>query len=146
VPLTGDYLLSMPHGPVLSQVLDQINGGGSLGNQKIWDGWINSRAKHKVALDSKKNKPNLADSLLSLSESDLEVLQHVWDTYGAMTQWELRDFTHTKAIPEWQEPHGSSIPIDYETLFEKNGKTKNEAKAIARRLREEAAAAHSITT
>jgi hypothetical protein len=57
--------------------------------------------------------------------------------YGGMDTWYLRDLTHTAHIPEWLDPQGSSAAISYQTLFIKNGKTREEAQAIIARLIEQ---------
>jgi uncharacterized phage-associated protein len=143
-PLMGDRLVSMQHGPVVSIAYDQMKGAGNPPAQAIWDSWMDARAGNQIALRSEKNKLLLMNDLLALSDSDEAVLQQVWLQYGAMDAWALRDLTHTAAVPEWQDPNGSSLPIDYETLFETNGKSKSQAKAIIHRLREQTAAAHAF--
>ena len=55
-PITGDVLVSMKHGPVLSNTLDHINGfidseeGG-------WESWISARAGHQLGLQPAHNPP-----------------------------------------------------------------------------------------
>ncbi len=143
-PLMGDRLVSMQHGPVVSIAYDQMKGAGNPPAQAIWDSWMDARAGNQIALRSEKNKPDLINDLLALSDSDEAVLQQVWVQYGPMNAWALRDLTHTCAVPEWQDPNGSSLPIDYETLFETNGKSKAQAKAMIHRLREQTAAVHAF--
>jgi len=105
---------------------------------------MDARAGNHIALRSEKNKPDLINDLLALSDSDETVLQQVWLQYGHMNAWDLRDLTHTTAVPGWQDPNGSSLPIDYEALFETNGKSKAQAKAMIHRLREQTAAVHAF--
>ena len=68
-------------------------------------------------------------SLDLLSRADHWVMDDVWERYGHMDQWELRDLTHT--FPEWQDPRGSSRPIDRYTLFKALEMTDEQAEALA---------------
>uniref|UniRef100_E6QVA4 Antitoxin SocA-like Panacea domain-containing protein n=1 Tax=mine drainage metagenome TaxID=410659 RepID=E6QVA4_9ZZZZ len=118
-PIIGDSLVSMPHGPVLSRTLDLMN-FGSLKDDSAWDSLIAEKAGRDVALN---NHDNLTvDDLRELSESDIEVLDSIWEKFGKMSAIALREYTHdSENCPEWQDPDGSSIPIQLETLFQKLG-------------------------
>jgi uncharacterized phage-associated protein len=137
-PLIGDGLVSMQHGPVLSTTYNQLNGNGDQQGQVVWDSWIDARENHEVSLKEPQllNTPEI--DLLNLSESDLDVLQIVWTQFGHWDKWKLRDYTHTQACPEWQDPEGSSLPITYERLFEVSGKSKAHIEATLLRLNEQA--------
>ena len=45
-----------------------------------------------------------------------------------MNQWELRDLTHE--FPEWEDPRGSSRPIERYTLFRALGMTHVQAQLL----------------
>lgn len=132
-PLTGDRLVSMPHGPVLSMTYDHVNGalpsceGG-------WDSWVADRAGHEVALNDESMILSPEEDLLRLSESDLEVLAETWAEFGHWDRWALVNYTHSEACPEWEDPEGSSKPINYATLFEKLGYTKDQATSLVERM------------
>jgi uncharacterized phage-associated protein len=132
-PITGDRLVSMPHGPVLSMTYDHINGalpsidGG-------WDTWIADRADNMVALRDESMIRSPEQDLLRLSDSDLEVLQEVWNQFGHWDRWALVRYTHSDACPEWEDPDGSSKPILYEVLFQKLGYSPEAALALVSRL------------
>lgn len=132
-PLTGDRLVSMPHGPVLSMTYDHVNGalpsceGG-------WDSWIADRAGHVVALSDESMIRSPEEDLLRLSDSDLEVLAETWADFGHWDRWALVSYTHSDACPEWEDPEGSSKPIKYATLFEKVGYSADEATALVERM------------
>ncbi len=131
-PISGDRMVSMPHGPVLSITNDHINGalrsvdGG-------WDTWVADRAGHKVALRDPSMVRSPDADLLRLSESDLEVLDETWAAFGHWDKWNLVKHTHSKC-PEWEDPHGSSRPINYDTLFSKLGYTSEQVTALLDRL------------
>jgi len=132
-PLTGDRLVSMPHGPVLSMTYDHINGalpsveGG-------WDTWVADRADNIVALRDPDKLRSPDHDLLRLSESDIEVLKETWQHFGHWDRWQLVNYTHSDACPEWEDPDGSSRPIAYNTLFIKLGYSVEQAAALTERL------------
>jgi uncharacterized phage-associated protein len=130
-PMSGDRLVSMPHGPVLSGTLNHMNGdvqsapGG-------WESWISDRENHEVSL---RKRPESRDSLDELSDAELEVLESVWGKFGHMGKWEIRDYTHDHC-PEWRDPKGSMTPIAYEDVFLALGRTLEDARAMSARVEE----------
>jgi len=132
--VSGDAMVSMPHGPVLSQTLDHINGhiqsapGG-------WDDWIADKADHQVQL---KKKNITRRDLGEMSACDMEVLAAVWKKFGRMDRWTISDYTH-KHCAEWEDPNGSSNPIPREKILQAVGYSKKHAKEIAAMRREEEA-------
>ncbi len=128
-PLTYDRMVSMPHGPVLSQTYDLMS-GNSNPVQGGWEDWISDRADHKVSL----KKENLSrDSFFKLSDADIELLDKVWDKFGHMGKWELRDFTHDHCS-EWEDPQGSSLPITYQDVFKAVGKSPDVARYLTEQI------------
>ncbi|OAM28991.1 hypothetical protein A7P94_00020 [Eikenella sp. NML01-A-086] len=135
--LTGDALVSMPHGPVLSMTLDFINGGHeSVPNG--WATWVTDREDRMLALRDPSMIRTPEQDLLALSEADLEVLESVWEEYGHYSAWELRNMTHNGLCPEWEDPHGSSRPIPIKKLLSVLGYSDEQAVAIVERLEEQA--------
>lgn len=134
--LTGDQLVSMEHGPVLSRTYNHIKGartavaGG-------WDTWVADRAGHAVALRDASMVRSPEQDLTYLSDSDLEVLGEIWTQFGHWDKWALRDHTHDQC-PEWKDPEGSSIPIAYVDLFTALGYTEAEAAELDERLKTQA--------
>ena len=132
-PMIGDHPVSMPHGPVLSTTLDHINGMLASG-EGGWDSWIADRQGHFLALRDPQRVRSPED-LLELSQSDVAVLAAVWDQFGGMGQWALRDWTHEHCA-EWRDPEGSSVPIPPEELLAALRFSPQQAEAILARLRE----------
>ena len=109
-PISLDNMVSMQHGPVLSQTLNLINGSVQGAEGELWNQWISARENYLVEL----RKPVTRGDLDHLSECDLNVLEGVWEKFGDMNQWELRDYTHEHCA-EWQDPESmgrGSLPID----------------------------------
>ena len=133
-PMVGDRLVSMPYGPVLSQTLNHLNGmlpscdGG-------WDSWMSDRTGHLIAL-AQQVPPASLDGLLELCDADAEILTEIWDAFGHMTEWELRDYTHNHCS-EWKDPDGSMIPIKYEDLFRALKLTSDQSREYLSRLKDQ---------
>jgi len=131
-PISQDRMVSMPHGPVLSQTYDLMAGcSPSTGADDGWDAWIADIQDYQVKL----RRPVDHEALGQLSEADLEILDDVWNQFGAMSRWEIRDYTHDKC-PEWEDPNGSSKPLKPESVFQALGRTPEESKQLAENLRE----------
>lgn len=123
MPMSGDRMVSMPHGPVLSRTLELMN-GAAFSQENGWECWIADRAGHMLSL-----RDCHGASFDRLSEADIELLEVVQREFGAMDQWALRDFTHDKCA-EWTDPEGSSFPIEYKEVLEALGRPSEEARAI----------------
>lgn len=123
-PITYDAMVSMPHGPVLSRTYEHVNGLSRSSNDG-WDSWISDRAGHNVALAREFERNDLDE----LSDADLEVIQSVWNAFGGMDKWSIRDYTHDHCS-EWRDPCDSSNPIEYKDVFLALGKSE----AVAQEL------------
>ena len=130
-PMSGDRLVSMPHGPVLSQTLNLMDGdvesqpGG-------WEEWISDKENHELSL----RKPLDLSSLDELAAAEIDVLKKVWSAFGTMGKWEIRDWTHNHC-PEWEDPRGSSYPIRYDALARAVGFDDDSAAELAAQIRAE---------
>lgn len=103
-PVTHDSYSSMPHGPVPSFTLDRINEPEESAGS-YWDAHIAPKVNHEVRLRDPESAPRD-----QLSPAEEALIDEVFAKFGRMTRWQLRDYTHT--LPEWEDPRGSSRPID----------------------------------
>jgi uncharacterized phage-associated protein len=126
-PLTYDRMVSMNNGPVLSQVLNLINGDLHPAALAKWEEWITDRAHYDVSLKRKFSR----DELDQLSDVDLDLLEQVWTQFGSMDQWTLSKYTHEHCA-EWKDPDGSMIPIDDDEVLRAVGKSEKDADTLAR--------------
>lgn len=108
-PILYDRLVSMPHGPVDSITLNLLDGNIQSSN---WDQLISDRADHSVSLKREISESDLDE----LSEAEIASLKTVWEKFGFMDKWTIRDWTHENC-PEWEDPHGSANPIPYERVL-----------------------------
>lgn len=129
--ISGDRMVSMPHGPVLSQTYNLITAGGR--EEEGWNSWIASEPNYEV---SAKQHGASRDDFDLLSDVETEILTRTWRDFGHMSRWELVDYTHNNCA-EWQDPHGSSYPIREEDLFMAVGKSPEMAQSMAQHLREQ---------
>lgn len=126
-PMSDDTPVSMTHGPVLSTTLNLITGQIE---SPAWRSWVSPDAHHEVSL----SRPvSTWEDLDELSGAELEILEFVWNKFGHMRRWEIRDLTH-EACPEWVNPGRSSLPIDPRAVFTALGRTPEQAEAETREL------------
>jgi len=121
-PLTGDRYVSMDKGPVVSGTLDLINEGDA---KRIWSEYISAPEGYEVSL--LRDAP--ADELSAAEE---ELIEEIFRLHGHKSRWELVDLMHS--LPEWENPNGSAIPIEYHDILIRSGKTELEARAIEEEL------------
>ena len=120
-PITTDTYISMDKGPVLSRILDRINEGPSPNDPSFWAQHIVSSGSYEVTLTE-----DPAGDLLS--EGEDELLDDVFKAHGHLTRWQIVDLVHS--LPEWQDPHGGAIPIQYSDILKAKNKTPGEIDAI----------------
>lgn len=116
-PITRDNFVSMPFGPVNSYTYSYMKGTVQ-DRAQDWAEFIAPERRHKIFL----SKEIVEDDLDELSRSDLAVLHDTWNAYRHIgDQFDLAEFTH-QYCPEWRDPDGSSVPIDFATVYKKLGK------------------------
>lgn len=133
LPISGDRFVSMPHGPVLSMTLNLMDGDVESGPDG-WEAWISAKDNHELSL----RKPFIPEELDELSPAEWTVLEAVWQQFGGMDRWGIRDWTH-QHCPEWRNPHGSSYPISDQSLARAVGFDEAAAGELASRIEAECA-------
>lgn len=133
-PMTGDKLVSMNHGPVLSITLDHVNNFIDSGING-WESWISDRENHLVGLNRQING-EFTQSLDQLSDIELDILVDTWTSYGKFTGSQLRNITH-EVCTEWEHPDNSSLPIPYSRILKCVGHDIETAKELAQRIDEQ---------
>lgn len=66
------------------------------------------------------------------------MIDEIYTAYGAMTRWDLVRMSHE--LPEWQDPGGSAIPIQYRDILRAGNRTEAEVAAVEAELESLAAA------
>lgn len=140
-PITGDSPFSLPYGPVLSRVLGLIRNGPTQEEDESWFSAVSPPQGYDV-----EKLTDLGDSELSNAEE--HILLQIFEDHGKKTWQELSRFTHDLA--EWTDPHGSAVPIPFETILLLAGKSENDLARIRkqtaafRQIDEEIAAYSSL--
>lgn len=100
-PITRDHYASMKHGPTPCQVLELILQEHPA-EDSIWHRYV-KRQYFEVSLcgGAESNQ---------LSEFDVAMLNDIHETFGKLRSSQV--VCQTQALPEWQDPGDSSIPID----------------------------------
>lgn len=113
-PIQDEDRVSMKHGPVNSETYSMIN-GESDPTLNGWSDFLRDREDNNIALAHS----GLTEADLDeLSDADIEVLNDVWNRFGHMSKWQIRDWTHVQAnVPEWEDPGSSAWAIPIERLM-----------------------------
>lgn len=121
-PITYDNYYSLDRGPILSKTLDLITEGSPRGETEYWTKYISEPIGYTV---------RLADDCPpdELSDAECSILDLVNEQFGHYDRWALVDLLHKK-LPEWNNPHGSAIPITYASIFEAAERDGDEAEDI----------------
>jgi uncharacterized phage-associated protein len=128
--ITGDEMVSMPHGPVLSRIYDNIKCGPDDKQAQPWNEYLTEREDNTISLRDE-NPPTD-----ELSEYERGVLKETLAQYGHFGFQELRAITH--GLPEYQDPKGSSRPIDPTIILREEGWSDEEIQDALMSAREEA--------
>lgn len=116
LPILFDKTVSMPHGPVLSNTKNYVDGYEPGGES--WAEFVASREGNTVGVT---NEDVAVENFDELSRADLKVLNKTWDEFGHMSEFDLRTYTHDHCL-EWEDPNGSSVRIPYERILKVLGK------------------------
>ncbi len=113
-PVLDEKRCSLPHGPVNSLTYSYIAGDYNP-DECGWSDFLRDRENHNIALAD----PRLtSDDLDELSEADVACADAVWERFGHMNQWQLRDWTHDpRNVPEWEDPKGGSTEIPLQRIL-----------------------------
>jgi uncharacterized phage-associated protein len=128
-PITGDNYVSVDYGPVLSRVYDLIKGKPIDNALPIWSEFISSPQDYGVEL-----LKDPGNGELCAEEED--ILQEVYKKFGELEPFLVAEWTHD--LPEWQDPHGSAIPIPVKEILKNLGKSHEEITEIQQQAIREA--------
>ncbi len=130
-PVTTDRHVSMDNGPVVSRIYDLIREEPAPGVDSIWRRYISAPEGWEVTLIA-------APEPSELSRAEEKLIDEIFSTLGEMNRWDLVRLSHE--LPEWQDPRGSAIPIQYRDILRAGKKTEAEIAAVEAELESLAAA------
>lgn len=125
-PITTDRYVSMNKGPVVSQIYGLILEEPEPESRSFWRQYISGPVNYEVTLVNR----NVPSEELSLAEEQL--LDEIFDEYGHQSRWDLVDFCHR--LPEWKDPCGGAIPINYGDIFRAERMSPNDIEVIEEEL------------
>lgn len=135
LPVVGGAYFSLPNGPITSEFLDLINSGGLWGVKDChWDEFLSDRNDHEVAMIKEAPRDHLSDS-------EIDLIEAVYQEHGNKTQWELRDWCH-EHCDEWTPLEQGRERIAVDRIARAVGKTD----AQIARLKEQTAELHFLAT
>jgi uncharacterized phage-associated protein len=123
--ITGDSLACLPHGTVLSHILDLIRWGPMNSEDAPWFESVSPPTGYDVEAIG-------ASGESELSGAEVRILENVFAEYGRYDWKQLSDLTHK--LPEWTDPNGGSIPISAEQILLLVGKPAQQVEAIRKEL------------
>lgn len=127
-PMTYDRMKSLPHGPILDKTLNYIDSKPTP-MPESWAKFLVKGGPHTISLHEEID-------FSSLSPNDINTLEEVYEEYGHLSKYALRDLTHDPDhFPEWRDPKGSSLPIHYKDIFLAVGDSDELARAKAEQIR-----------
>lgn len=92
--------------PVGSSTLNLVK--GLYPDREYWDQFIE---KDGVDVKIKGKYPKIK----KLSPVEIELIEAIFKDYGQYDQWQLARIS--EGLPEWKNPHGSSLPIELPELL-----------------------------
>jgi uncharacterized phage-associated protein len=127
-PITGDRVVAMEHGPVLSSVYDLIKG-----EHTGWSVWSKFLGKKGYRIELLQDPGNGV-----LSKYEIGKLRVMTERYADQNEWDLVEIVH--ALDEWKknDPGKSSKPIPFEDILEAIGRCEDK-EAILQDARDQAA-------
>ncbi len=127
-PITGDAMVCMPYGPVLSRIYDDSKSPEAIQNEH-WRASFKARENNVVSLRDS-NPPTD-----ELSEFERHVLKEAHRNYGHYGFGELRKIVDR--LPEYVDPQGSSLRIDPAAILKEEGWSEEEIEDARMSAREE---------
>ena len=128
-PISYDRFYSLPQGPVLSRTYDLIVSEPNPNTPSYWREFISAPEGYSVGLIREPESDQL-------SPAEEAVLDSVFEEFGQLGKWELVEYTH--GLPEYEDPHGSSIPIRVDTILLSAGASDEDVRSIMAALWSEA--------
>jgi len=108
--ITGDKIVAMKHGPVLSRIFDLMSQKKQGLPKSAWHDLIPRPAPYVYTV-----RFSGVPDISALSEAELALIDEVFAQHRRKTEDQLVELTH--ALPEWSDPGKTSVPIPFETIL-----------------------------
>ena len=124
-PITTDCYVSTDNGPVVSRIDDLIRNEPIPNSVRIWGKFISAAEDYEVCL---LGDPGSGE----LSPAEEQLIDEVFGQHGQKSRWAIVDYTY--GLPEWTNPDGGALPIEYHDILKAAGKTGADILAIEEEL------------
>lgn len=126
-PITGDDVVAMKRGPVLSRIFDLVSQKKQDLPGSLWHQFIPRPAPYVYTVEF-----DGAEDTSQLSAAELSLIDETFSLHREMSEDELVELTHQ--LPEWQDPGVTSKPIPFESILRAENVSPEEIAAIAREV------------
>lgn len=125
--VTGDKMMAMKKGLVLSRVLDFVSQKKQEKPTSYWHNFIPRPGPYVYTV-----KYSGVSDVSALSEAEMALMGEIYAKYRDKTEWELVEVVHQ--LPEWKElsPEGTSIEVHFERIMQLAKKSDDEICGVAR--------------
>jgi hypothetical protein len=119
IPVVGGAYFSLPNGPITSEFLDLINSGCLWGVADCrWEEFVSDRQDHEIGMIKEASRDHLPDS-------EIELIDAVYQEHGGKDQWQLRDWCH-EHCEEWTPLEEGRERIGLDRIARALGKTEEQ--------------------
>lgn len=123
-PITGDRVVAMKHGPVLSRAYDLLSQKKQEAPESEWHKFI-PRPNAYVFTVRFSGVPDTGE----LSADELALIDEIYAKFRGRSEWDLVAYTHK--LPEWHDPKNTSVTIPFEDILRGAGVSKADIEAVA---------------
>ncbi len=124
-PITGDHFAALPHGLILSRILNLIRNGPGGEEDAPWFEVVSGPIGYDVeSLQDVENE--------ELSGAEEKILQEIFAEYGRFDWKDLSRFMRN--LPEWTNPNGGSLPVAPEQILTLEGKSAGAIASLRKEL------------
>lgn len=120
-PITGDKLVSMDKGPIVSKIYDLLKDKGTEENLIAWKNVISREPEYRVVLRKKADFGVLSEREMEALEESRSKINKIRGSIGA---WLVKN------CPECEHPEGTSTPIDPAKILRIAGRTEEQIQEI----------------
>lgn len=124
-PVTGDAVVAMKQGPVLSAIFDRVSQKKQHLPISAWHNFIPRPAPYVYTVRFS-GTPDVG----AFSEAEVALIDEVFAKYRNFSEDDLVELTHQ--LPEWRDPGKTSKPIPFEAILRAGKIGEADIKAIRR--------------
>ena len=124
-PITGDDVVAMKRGPVLSRIFDLVSQKKQHLPRSAWHNVIPRPAPYVYTV-----RYSGVPEAGALSEAELSLIDEIYARHRQLSEEDLVELTHE--LPEWSDPGKTSRPIAYEEILRAGKRTPEQIKAVRR--------------